>query len=1061
MRTTWLSKSIRQHVVVIGVLMFVSSTAFAQVPTAPAPPPSGAPTTGATAEAERVIVTGSNIPTAEEVGPNPVTNLNKDYIQKTGTVSVEQLLKDQPVNNSNSVPVANNGTSQGGPVGFTSVALRALDPGASLVLLDGRRVTRVLGGSFVDINTIPLAAVESIEILKSGASAVYGADAVAGVVNIKLWKDFRGVQVSQYYGNTLDKDAGAYKADVLFGVGDDKISITGDIFYYHHNDTFNGDRGNSLVPPFKSSNSSPWNFSVSTAVAAAAGAPIPAGAGPTIFTTPPNNTNGLAPTDTFISDNARVRVTPGGILPGFNFNLFSSSFPVQERWGGYAAFNDKICGDELQIFGDFYYDDVKQHDELAPVATGSFVTEGQPTLAIPPHMNLNGVPPPNTPRFVGQPAGTGPGEVQTNTPVDAFNPFNPFNQIISGGTRARIFDFGNRLVDTENEAFLSTIGVKGDKVFGSNWGYDGAFRYSQIYTIAQIQTASASRLNRIMNANDSIFDPTSGDFIGTTIPYNPFTSFSEPTFASNIPSILFARANVRDLTKSALTTADLHFYTTDLFDLPAGPVGFAFGGDWRREQFDFNPDDTDKTGDQIGVGIAKPSFGGRKAYGIFAETQIPITSPKMGIPGAYSLEFNASGRYEDFRNNDTNVVVPRIGIRWQPFDEELTIRATWGEGFIEPTLASLYGAPLFILAVSNTGGITPAQFASHGLDPNKPGGVEPETTQEVDANRNLQPEDSRNFSAGFVYTPKWIKNWQPNATLTMSVDFWDVERTGVVTVPSAQSLVNLFFKTPLGGLPPGVQVNIDPTTNTANFVKSGFENSGRQRARGIDMSLQYQFQTANFGTFTWSNDWTYLDSFLFQLNGDAKTHEVSGRTNNDPFEGAFFGQVTIGDGFLKWKGISRLTWDWNNFDLSIAGRYNDGFREERTQKIAPNDRFPNGLNVPVEHWIKQRIFFDGQLSYNLVFTQPVEERPVAGYSKDGGKEVKSGKDKEVVEQTAAGMPCWKTLLNNTTFTVGCNNILGEDPPKAFGTFNGNSNNYPGGLYDNLGRFWYVELVKRF
>src|SRR5437763_10722868 len=298
MITTWLTKSLREHVAIIGVLMFVSSTAFAQ-----APPPTGgvpAPTGGAAAEAERVIVTGPNIPTAEEVGPNPVTNLNKDYIQKTGTVSVEQLLKDQPVNNANSIPIAGNGTSQGGPVGFTSVALRGLDPGASLVLLDGRRVTRVLGGTFVDINTIPLSAVESIEILKSGASAVYGADAVAGVVNIKLWKDFRGVQVSEYYGNTIPKDAGAYKADVLFGVGDDKISITGDIFYFHHNSTFNGDRGNSLIPPFLSSNASPWNFNVSTAVAAAAGAPIaPDVTGPLEFVTPPSSTNGLAPTNPF------------------------------------------------------------------------------------------------------------------------------------------------------------------------------------------------------------------------------------------------------------------------------------------------------------------------------------------------------------------------------------------------------------------------------------------------------------------------------------------------------------------------------------------------------------------------------------------------------------------------------------------------------------------------------------------------------------------------------------------------------------------------------------------
>ena len=478
--------------------------------------------------------------------------------------------------------------------------------------------------------------------------------------------------------------------------------------------------------------------------------------------------------------------------------------------------------------------------------------------------------------------------------------------------------------------------------------------------------------------------------------------------------------------------------------MPAGPVGFAFGGDWRREQFDFNPDDTDKTGDQIGVSVVQPSFGGRKAYGIFAETQIPITSPKMGIPGLYSLEFNASGRFEEFLNNSTNVLVPRIGIRWQPFDEELTIRATWGEGFIEPWLASLYGAPLFIGASTNT-----APFISNG-------GKEPETTQEVDVNRNLQPEDSRNFSAGFVYTPKWIKNWQPNATLTLSVDFWDVERQGVVTVPSAQSLVTAFFK---GTLQPGEQVNIDPATNTANFVKSEFESSGRQRARGIDFSLQYQFQTANWGTFTWSNDWTYLDSFLFQWNGDAKTHEMAGRTNSDPFTGAFFGQTTIGDGFLKWKGISRLTWDWNNFDLTVAGRYFDGFREQRANHVTGANGLPVEQGGVIEHWINCTWFMDGQASYTLVFTQPVEEHPVAGYSKDG-KQVKSGKEKEVVEQAAA-MPCWKTLLNNTTYTIGCNNILGADPPKAFGFQHGNANNYPGGLYDNLGRFWYVELVKKF
>ena len=198
------------------------------------------------------------------------------------------------------------------------------------------------------------------------------------------------------------------------------------------------------------------------------------------------------------------------LLPGFNFNQFSSSYPEQERWGGYAAFSDKICGDQVQIFGDFYYDDVKQHDELAPIATGSFHTPGQPTLGHSAACNLMAC--------ASKPPMVCRSRLQTLRPrwrrsfrSTAFNPFNPFKQIISGGTRARIFDFGNRLIDTENEAWLATAGVKGDKVFGSNWGYDGAFRYSQIYTISQIQTASASRFNRIMNANDPIFDPDSAD----------------------------------------------------------------------------------------------------------------------------------------------------------------------------------------------------------------------------------------------------------------------------------------------------------------------------------------------------------------------------------------------------------------------------------------------------------------------------------------------------------------------------------------------------------------------
>jgi len=269
-----------------------------------------------TVTGESVIVTGSLIPTTEEVGSNPVSILNRDLINKSGQgTTTEQFLKSQPIASANSIPVQNNATGAGGPAGAASVSLRGFDPGATLVLIDGRRVapypgTAPSGAAFFDLNTIPIAAVQSIEIQKDGASTTFGADAVAGVVNIKLYKDYRGAQLTLYYGNTLDKDAAEYSGDMLFGTGDDKTSITGDIFFYHRNSMFNRDRGNSNRPPFLSSDSSPYNLQLSSDVAVAAGGEN-LNPGGFEFATPPDNSNGLTPASDWIYSRRRVR---GGLL---------------------------------------------------------------------------------------------------------------------------------------------------------------------------------------------------------------------------------------------------------------------------------------------------------------------------------------------------------------------------------------------------------------------------------------------------------------------------------------------------------------------------------------------------------------------------------------------------------------------------------------------------------------------------------------------------------------------------------------------------------------------------
>src|SRR4029079_6659096 len=238
-------------------------------------PEQAAPTAATVSEVERVIVTGSIIPTAEEVGPNPVLTINRDIIEKSGERTAEELIRNTTVAGPNGVPSSNNGTSP--TAGASSISLRGFDASSTLTLIDGRRVAPYPLGAgngaqtFVDLNSIPRAAIESIEILKDGASTTYGADAVAGVVNIKFRHDYRGAETNIEYGNTLDKDSGEYAASLVFGAGDDKTSVSGVLNFYHRNSIFNRDRGYSSNTDFRSPNASPLNLFLSRAAVLAAG----------------------------------------------------------------------------------------------------------------------------------------------------------------------------------------------------------------------------------------------------------------------------------------------------------------------------------------------------------------------------------------------------------------------------------------------------------------------------------------------------------------------------------------------------------------------------------------------------------------------------------------------------------------------------------------------------------------------------------------------------------------------------------------------------------------------
>jgi len=434
----------------------------------------------------------------------------------------------------------------------------------------------------------------------------------------------------------------------------------------------------------------------------------------------------------------------------------------------------------------------------------------------------------------------------------------------------------------------------------------------------------------------------------------------------------------------------------------------------------------------------------------YAETLIPIFSPEMGIPGLHSLEFDAGVRFEDWRNNATNVMVPKVALRWQPFNEQLTIRSTWGEGFVEPSMAELYGPTIF--------GLGPTNFL---------GDREAETTIEQLPNKNLAPEHDRTWAGGFVYTPKWIPpQW---GSLTFSVDFWDIERTGLIGGIAPQVIVAEFLaenpnfpilnpaskiKVITGTLPPKLGQSAVLFTPGFEFagIASPLLNGGKQDARGVDLELQYQIQTP-VGTFTSLTRTTYLEDFVFAFPGSKRAFHVAGRANDDWIEGQFFGSLRGGDGWMRWRGIENLDWTWTNWDLNWTVHYIGGFREEVLAK-----QFDG---IEKLHYVNATWFNDASLSYSFLFTPPVESQPVAGYSK-GGKELMTTKEGKPMESTAAySMPCWKTILNNTTVTVGVNDIFGEDPPTKFGFEFGNFGKYPGSFYDNLGRFVYGKITKKF
>ena len=1018
----------------VGLPVFILSNAFAQAPAAsPAAATTGtnigAPATGAQAEVERVVVTGSNIPTAEEVGPNPVDTYRRDDITRLGVRSSTDLIQKLPAVTGSSV---NENNTNGGD-GSVRVNLRGIDPKETLILQDGRRLANVgFASNSPDFNMFPLGLIDHIDILKDGASPNYGADAVAGVVNVYLIHRFRGLEVYASYGNTntgFANDAAEETAYLLAGTGDDKTNIVVYAGWYNRAAIFSRDvdiAHDADHRPFGGNDVRSGNFAGRVAG----------------FQFVPQFNGGLrTPTPHAFANAANdpqyVRRSSGRIPSEhlfFNFADLTPSLAAVDRQYFYGSFTRDICDKYLTAFADFKYTRTFFDGALAPAP---FTPDVFTDATHPFGLGNTGIAVPIQNAF-------SPFTVGNRISVGGFNPAFPNTQASAApagmpfttGVRYRGLEAGLRTDKITTNNYIFTGGLNGNLgEFGDylkTWNWELGFRYNDDSRI--------ERFGGIVNNNAMRV---------ALLDTNPATAFNPFGINLNRPSVLrrvFVTTNHLGSTTEMLEDAKVN---GDLFNIPAGPVSFAIGTEHRTEHTSDQPDALTASGQTTGATNFAPTKGSRDVWSAWWEVRVPITSPTWNFPGFYSLEVTYAQRYENFSDfGDTEK--PKFSIRWQPIDSAFTIRATYVESFHAPTLGELFSGT--------------SQSFPNVTDPRR--ASEPQVEQHFLGNPNLQPENAYEYTIGGVLTPgKW---WSALQGLTVSIDYVHLDVRGFTTALDSQFVINGaergLFQTFLGVPGPTNTTFVQregPGPNTAIvLVNTPEQNLGRFIEVSYDYEVVYTLETSrfghgDFGTLTATMNGTYIDSIKVQVVPGLGQTQVVGK-----FGGGFQG-ANGGGSFTHNRWYASLFYDGP--EGSWLGGLDAGATVHYVGQYWDTYGFGPAIGAgQFDRKVREWITLDLLAQYTFNMPAPAAASDVAGLSKDGGKNVKmkDGKDKNVMPvSTAEYNPCgWRAWLDKTTLILGCENVFDEQPPFVAAAF---ENGYDQQTSNAKGRFWYVGVKKRF
>ena len=843
-------------------------------------------------ELDTITVTGSRIVRrAETETQQPIFELTREDIQAQGLTSVGDVIQNITANGS-----ALNTTNNNGGNGETRVSLRNLGSNRTLVLVNGRRWVAGTGlGGAVDLNTIPTAAVERIEILKDGASVIYGSDAIAGVVNVILRTDYQGAEFNAFMGQYTEGDGTRQSYDLTIGTSDDRFSAMFGMGYVKEEPVMAGDRTISAEPIFRtgtalgSSTTPGGRFAVCST-------PVVNG----VCTGTQTRPDGTAGQFTYSPGNSG-NAWRGFILPPtspndiYNFAPDNYLKTPQERKSlfGRASLN---LTDNTRVFITGTYNNRRSEQLLAamPIVLGT---------------------------------GPGAGSIARTIAISRDNIYNPFGLDVVRVQR--------RAMETGGRSFNQNVDT-----FGFNGGIEGSFELGDRYF-----TWDAGMVYGRNDQNDT----TKGLFnllalrqaLGPSmlvggVPTCVATAGNAATAISGcVPmNLLGAPGTITPemLAFSGFVAHDEFGYkmkqyyanvSGEIVELPGGMLSFAFGLERRTEEGFDQPDALIASGNTTG-NSRTPTKGGYKLEEAFLEFAIPLL---RDVPGAQELELSLAGRYSDYSNfgDTTNA---KLGFKWRPITD-LMVRGNWSEGFRAPSVSELFSGVADSFAsigdpCSTTfggswrTGVNPlnadeeARCVAQGVpgDPDGPGpltgGYDQGNAQIrilVGGNTQLQPETSKTKTLGLVWSPSFLEGFN------VSLDWWNIKLEDAIITRSGQFILNSCIRdNPNGNT--GRTASDTALCSLANVVRDSNgqitnllsipQNLGTRTVEGYDMTINYNLPENVLGNFSFTLDTTYMTEATSQDDKTGFLGEYGDRNNNWRLRSNFMARWTKGDWGATW-----------------------------------------------------------------------------------------------------------------------------------------------------------------